>query len=221
MISVVITAYNYGKYIKEAIESALNQTYKDIEVIVIDDGSTDNTEEICNAYPVRYIKQNNRGLPSARNTGIMNAKGEYILFLDADDKISPLYLEDALPLMENADIVYCNLQHYGDRDDKARMSPVITKEIFLQFNPISYCSLIRKSCLLECGGYNVKMIHGHEDYDLWVELFIRGKRFVHLDYYYFYYHKHGSSMIDSSYNHPDIMKFCAEQMKRNHKEFYE
>ena len=97
-VSVIIPAYNASKFIREAINSVLNQTYKDYEIIVVDgrDGSTDNTREIVAEYgdAVRYFRQEDRGLSDARNKGILNSKGEYIAFLDSDD----LWSENKLAL---------------------------------------------------------------------------------------------------------------------------
>lgn len=85
-ITVVITCYNHGHYLAEAIHSVLKQNYKSVEIIVVDDGSTDNTKEVTAQFPtVRYVYQSNQGLSAARNTGIDNSSGAYILFLDADD----------------------------------------------------------------------------------------------------------------------------------------
>src|ERR1019366_6906368 len=87
MVSVVIPAYNYGRFVTEAAECALNQTYRPLEVIVVDDGSTDDTRQRLAPYldRIQYVYQENRGLSAARNTGIRHARGEWIAFLDADD----------------------------------------------------------------------------------------------------------------------------------------
>lgn len=98
-VSVIIPTYNAGAYITEAIESVFKQTYKDFEVIICDDGSTDNTEKVLESYgtQIRYILQKNKGPASARNIGIKDAKGEYIAFLDADD----IWLPEKLELQMN------------------------------------------------------------------------------------------------------------------------
>ena len=88
LISVIIPTYNSQKYISSAVNSVLSQTYKAFELIIVDDGSTDNTGEIVASFDdrrIRYIRQNNSGVAVARNTGIKSSKGEYIAFLDADD----------------------------------------------------------------------------------------------------------------------------------------
>ncbi|TGE06317.1 glycosyltransferase [Hymenobacter fodinae] len=93
VVSIIITCYNYGHFLADAIESALNQTYKYKEIVVVDDGSTDNTREVVATYPeVVYIYQHNQGLSAARNTGITRSRGRYLVFLDADDWL----LSDAL-----------------------------------------------------------------------------------------------------------------------------
>lgn len=90
LISVVITCYNHGNYLKKAIESVLSQGWENKEVIVVDDGSTDNTKSVTKQFQsVKYIYQNNQGLSAARNTGAENSQGEYIVFLDADDWLLP------------------------------------------------------------------------------------------------------------------------------------
>ena len=90
MITVIINVYNGEKYIKKCIDSIINQTYKDLEILIINDGSTDNTLNICNSYNdsrIRIISEKNKGLSLSRNTGIDNAKGEYLYFVDSDDYI--------------------------------------------------------------------------------------------------------------------------------------
>lgn len=90
LVSVVIPCFNQAPFLTEAIESALDQTYPHVEIIVVDDGSTDNTSEIATRYPgVRCVRQENRGLAGARNTGLRRSNGEYLVFLDSDDRVLP------------------------------------------------------------------------------------------------------------------------------------
>jgi glycosyltransferase involved in cell wall biosynthesis len=92
-ISVIVPTYNRERFIIKAIDSILNQTYKDYEIIVVDDGSTDETKKALQAYSqIKYIFQDNGGVSSARNTGIMAAKGEWVAFLDSDDEWTEDYL---------------------------------------------------------------------------------------------------------------------------------
>ncbi len=89
VVSVIITSYNHAQYLPKSIESAINQTYKNIEVIVVDDGSTDETKIVAHGYNVIYIYQLNKGLSAARNTGILHSSGVFLVFLDADDWLLP------------------------------------------------------------------------------------------------------------------------------------
>jgi glycosyltransferase involved in cell wall biosynthesis len=94
LVSVIIACYNHGKYLANAIESVRNQSYQFLEIIVVDDGSTDNTKDVSLSYPdVSYVFQKNAGLSAARNTGFKHAKGKYLVFLDADDWLLPSALE--------------------------------------------------------------------------------------------------------------------------------
>jgi len=108
IITVVITCYNQGKYLREAIESVLAQSYEYCEIIIVDDGSTDHTKFVVDGYPqVKYIYQVNQGVSSARNTGIEHSNGEFICFLDADDWLLPNGLEINLQhIEENKEVAF-------------------------------------------------------------------------------------------------------------------
>src|ERR687898_2206392 len=101
LVTVVIPCYNQAHFLGEAIESVLSQSYPNFEIIVVDDGSTDNTSEVASRYEgVRLVRQENRGLAGARNTGIKHSEGEYLVFLDADDRLLPEALAVGLGCFE-------------------------------------------------------------------------------------------------------------------------
>ena len=100
LVSVVIPCYNSARFLGEAVESVLQQTYPRIEIVLVDDGSTDETAQIARSYPVHYIYQKNRGISAARNRGISHTQGKYILFLDHDDRLLPRGVETGVELLE-------------------------------------------------------------------------------------------------------------------------
>lgn len=115
MISIIVPVYNTATYLERCIESVIEQTYPDWELILIDDGSTDGSGEICDRYAsedprITTVHTPNRGVSSARNTGLDHAKGEWISFMDSDDSISPTYLEDLITSSRDADIVVSGWQ---------------------------------------------------------------------------------------------------------------
>lgn len=227
-ISIVIPSYNQAEYLPDAIESAYGQTNPPHEIIVVDDGSTDGSIEIAERYkyskypliesPVKVIKQVNKGLPSARNTGIMNATGDYIMFLDADD----ILMEHALErihteiLSTNADIIAPSFKCFG-KENSTIILQGFTMEDLKTANRLGYFSAIRRQALLEVGGYNPRMKYGYEDYDLWFDLFKRGKSFSLLQEVLVLYRVKERSMIhDAQAHHTELM----DQIKKNHPEIW-
>lgn len=211
-ISVIIPSYNQGEYLAEAIESVYNQIFQPHEIIVIDDGSTDGSLEIARQYefrqfpliesPVRVISQVNKGLSSARNTGIMNATGDYIFPLDADDKLT----EDALQKIAsaiaqtNADIIAPSFRTFG-KIDKEMILGLPTMEEMKTANRLGYFSAIRRTALLEVGGYSPRMRYGYEDYHLWFDLFNRGKTISIIQEPLVYYRVKDESMLRTAQEH--------------------
>lgn len=211
-ISICIPSYNQADYLEDAIESAYNQTNQALEILVIDDGSTDNSLEIARRYefkefplvesPVRVISQVNKGLSSARNTGIMNAKGDYILFLDADDMLK----ENAVAritqeiIQTNADIVAPSFKEFGKGNREIILAPFDINAL-KQANRLGYFCAVRRSILLECGGYQVKMVHGWEDWHLWFDLSRRGKTCTIIPEILVMYRVKENSMIHEANKH--------------------
>ena len=112
LVSVIITCFNHAHYLPQAIESVLEQDYKDVEVVVVDDGSTDNTRSVASRYDVKYVYQQNQGLSAARNTGIDKSAGDYLVFLDADDWLLPKALSTNLKyLQRNKEIAFVSGGH--------------------------------------------------------------------------------------------------------------
>lgn len=132
LVSVIIPAYNAGEYLAQCIENLLYQTHKSLEIIVVDDGSTDNTAQVAHQYPsIRYLYQENEGPSSARNRGIKAASGEYIHFMDADDAITLDFYEKMVQAVvdTDADIAFCGFifERYPKQTQRVEYRTLYTK----------------------------------------------------------------------------------------------
>jgi glycosyltransferase involved in cell wall biosynthesis len=164
-VSVIIPCYNQAQFLSDAIKSVLSQTSQEWECIIVNDGSTDNTEEIAVDWckkdsRFKYLIKENGGLVSARNEGIKIAQRKYILPLDADDKIGSKYLEEAVHILDiesKIGIVYCETEFFGEKSGKWNL-PDFSIERVLIMNMIVCSALFRKSDYLETRGYNPNMI---------------------------------------------------------------
>lgn len=177
-VSIIIPCYNQGKYVQDALNSALNQTYKNIEIVCVNDCSDDNSDEIIKNFTFKYknIKyinfDENKGVIEARNTAIDSSSGEYILPLDADDTIEATYVEKAVAILnsnENIGIVYCNARKFGTVDEIWKL-PEYNYNDFLTANCIFNCALFRKSDFIRAGKYKKNMKNNREDWDLWLSI---------------------------------------------------
>ncbi len=216
-ISVIIPAFGQAEYLEDCIESVYGQTVAPHEVIIVNDGSTDNTQEIAERYmfrnfpaiesPVKVINQVNKGLPSARNTGIMNATGDYCLFLDADDMLKENAVEKITSsiLSTNADIIAPSFQCFGKSNQEVILQ-MPTMEDMKVANRLGYFCAIRRSVLLEVGGYSPRMRFGYEDYHIWFDLFSRGKTLCIIqDPLVMYRVKEKSMIHDAQAHHEELM----------------
>lgn len=202
--SIVIPSYNQQEFLPDAIESALEQKKDGKQIIVVDDGSTDNSLKIAQSYPVKVISQVNKGLASARNTGIMNACGEYILPLDADDILMPDCLEKMSAAIEatHADIIAPSFKNFGVLNEPVILHPQPTLELMRDVgNMLPYFCAIKREALLECGGYSPRMTWGYEDFHLWFDLFMRGKTLVVLKDILVLYRTKSESMLTEANRH--------------------
>lgn len=211
-VSIIIPCYNQAEYLKEAIDSAKAQTIP-CEIIVVDDGSTDNSLEVAiSNTPSMIIQKTNGGVASARNAGIKEAKGEYILTLDADDKITPDFVEKCLEA--NNDIVGTWQQEFGasDRIWEFRDKPIHNE--FLKNNQINCCSLFKKEIWEKIGGYDENMPHqGYEDWDFWLRATKAGYKVTVIPEILFFYRKHGDSMITNTVkHHNELLNYMLKKL---------
>jgi glycosyltransferase involved in cell wall biosynthesis len=177
-VSVIIPAYNAERFIAEAVDSALAQTHPDVEVIVIDDGSSDGTGRILEAYgaAIRVHRQPNTGVGSARNAGARLATGDWVAFLDADDIWAPRKIEAQLNAVGDAAWVYTNRFNFGARgslpevqsDVQLMTDGDVFVPLLLRGNFITVSSvMMRRRLVLQLGGF-VQGIDGCADWDLWL-----------------------------------------------------
>lgn len=224
-ISVVIPCFNQGEYIDDAIKSVLAQSISDYEIIVIDDGSTDpKTTRVLDVldYPkTRLIRTANQGLAAARNTGICESSGMYILPLDADDRIGREYLEKASAVLDErlqVGFVYCLAELFGAERGKFYLNKASLREMLLDSRV--FCSaLFRKSDWDRTGGYNPNMVYGWEDWDFWLSLFELGKQPYLIEEVMFFYRVKPKSMIRSMTIEQKVL--MHRQLAENHQELYQ
>lgn len=224
-VSVIVPCYKQAEYLSETLDSVFTQTYQNWECVIVNDGSPDNTEEIAKKYLVKdrrfkYVSQENKGLSSARNTGIANSEGEYILPLDADDKIGSTYLEKAVARFKEVPetkLVYCKAELFGEENGIWDLPPYDYENII--WNNCIFCSaLFRRRDFVNIGGYKENMVHGYEDWDLWLTLLQKEDVVYRIEELLFYYRVKEVSMSTK------LTRFKQEtlvQLCKNHPEVYE
>jgi len=191
LVSVIIPCFNYGQFVEEAVESVLNQTYRDLEVILVEGGSSalESRQLLLGLQRsgVRVLLQGGAQLVGAnRNLGIRHARGRYVCCLDADDKLQPTYIEKAVFLLERCgyDLVSSALRYFGNR---AELIPIVQwpdLSLMLEANHVATTAVFRRTFWEKAGGYQDARPdeHGHipEDWRLWVRMAALGARFINL-----------------------------------------
>lgn len=224
-VSVIMPCYNDGAYIQEAIDSVLNQTYSDIEIVIIDDGSDDiATQKILKqiSNPKIKILHSQRLRPAgARNYGIREATGKYILPVDSDDRIEPTYVEKAVKILEQNDkigVVYCYGDLFGEQSGRWQLPDYNFRTMLLD-NIVFVTAMFYKSDWEKVGGFNTKMKAGMEDYDFWLSLLEIGREIYQIPEVLFHYRikpvsrttkfqddcsSKQATYREIYYNHPDL-----------------
>lgn len=200
-VSIVIPVYNDAGFLWETIQCAKAQTYAPVEIIVVNDGSTDaetlNILSNVEQAGIKVLHKQNGHLASARNFGIQYAQGEFILPVDCDDKFASDFLFKAVPILEkNKDIgaVSCFVQRFG-KDNKLWKPLGGGVQDFLFKNQCSSFGLFRKKDWKDIGGYDESMKYGAEDWDFWISLTKLGRTIQIIPESLFYYRQHESSML--------------------------
>ena len=224
LVTVYITCFNYGSYVDEAIQSVLNQTYQNFELIVIDDGSSDNSREVIKAYKqnarIQIIFQQNKGLNATNNVAIRNAKGKYIVRLDADDYFEPEALGVMTSILESdpdlglvfPDYYYVDIE--GNRTGTHRRH-FFDDEVTLYDQPAhGACTMVRLEYLTKLDGYD-ESFSCQDGFDLWIK-FIKFHKVTNINRPLFSYRQHNRNL---STNQNNILE-TRRKMKRKFSEKY-
>lgn len=199
LVSIIIPCYNQARFLEESVGSALAQTWLNIEVIVVDDGSTDpESVAILDAFAmpgVRLIRQENKGRSGVRNAAIRAARGTYILPLDADDILEPEYAAEAVALMQNdpgLGIVTCGVRYFGFTEGVWELPPCGVENMLFE-NCIHISSLFLREDWEKTGGFDEGIGTIYEDYDFWLSILELGKRAVRIEKPLLRYRKHDAA----------------------------
>jgi glycosyltransferase involved in cell wall biosynthesis len=204
LVSVIIPSYNCGRFVRAAVDSVLAQSFRDLEVLVVDDGSTDNTRQVLAGYgpPVRYLYQANAGVSAARNHGIGESRGQYVAFLDADDMWAPDKLERQLKALNTVPGVgLCYSAHLVVdeamrplRVHRSNRRASALEDLLFHGNVVGTPSttLLYQELLKRVGGFD-RELSQCADWDMWVRL-ARHTEFLYLDEPLVTYRQHGHNM---------------------------
>lgn len=215
LVSVIVPCYNSEKFIQESLFSVLSQTYRDLEVICIDDGSKDSTKEVIQKVAalderVLYIYQENTGVAIARNNAVNLSHGEYIVFIDSDDLISPNFVESLVNAIETTgcDVATPFFYKFEKPFDMQLCTPRVPSKFRMSSDNVCVCeSLFRKADFIRLGGFDaVTFKQGFEDYDLWLNFISHGLKIVRVKEAFSFYRQHGDG---SSFN-AGALKVMAE-----------
>jgi glycosyltransferase involved in cell wall biosynthesis len=207
LVSVVIPVYNAGRFVREALESVFSQTYRPIEVIVVNDGSTDNSEKILDEYAgrIRYFRQENAGPSAARNLGIEKARGEWVAFQDADDLWDAGKLEVQLSAVQGDEaIVHCDMRDIDEFGHVLRPScmknrqwailgPTTLEDMLVGCGILMSTAVVKRASLQAVGGFDRTNRCGCEDFQLWLYLAASGYKFRYVDKAMASYRQHDGS----------------------------
>ncbi len=223
LVSIIIPCYNPTQFLREALDSALTQTYEPIEIVMVNDGSDHpGARELLESLAPRvthYIDQANAGPASARNAGVRAAQGTYILPLDADDRLAPTFVAEcvaALQARPEAAFVYTDYRVFGDTVYVERLEDYNLYNL-LDRNTIPYASLMRRADWELAGGYDESVRVNYEDWDFWLRLGERERFGFHLPRVLFEYRKSGPSMFTLAGERDTELR---ERIRSNHPGLY-
>lgn len=212
LVSIIIPCFNSADTILAAIASAANQRYPNVELVIIDDGSTDGSYDLIKSHAVgqsnvKLLSQSNSGASNARNQGFLHSKGEFLMFLDGDDILHEDYVQECMAVYNKhagLQIVYSNAQYFGAREGKWRLAP-FAMDTMLFRNSIPIFPVIRASTFQEVGMFDESLTYA-EDWELWLRILSRyGPMVYQIKRSLYYYRKSESktSLTDVRYINDD------------------
>jgi GT2 family glycosyltransferase len=220
-VAVVVTCFNYSRYLDKCIESVRAQTYKEIELLVVDDGSTDDTLQLCRNLSVNYVSIPNGGLSRARNIGIRHTKSDLVMCLDADDRIPPISVECHAAIAGRGLIAQLGLKEFGE-SEKARFGAKVGLKELLLNNTIFCNAVFHRDDWLKVGGYDESdtMRLGFEDWEFWIRMVAAGCIIKTLPVVGLNYRVHSESMTRSVtvHNSGDLLKYIRTKHADLYKE---
>lgn len=226
-VSVIMPCFNDGAYIEEAVASIRAQTYPNIELVIIDDGSDEpETKAVLEKLESSgaVLLHTNRLRPAgARNAGIAAATGEYILPVDADDLIAPNYIEKAVKIMDDNDnigVVYCHADLFGEQSGPWEL-PDYSLEKMLLDNIIFVSAMFRREDWCKVGGYRTTMKHGMEDYDFWLSILELDRNVHQLPEVLFHYRIKPVSRTTRFQEDPAVVQQTYRMIYNQHPVLYE
>ena len=226
-VSVIMPCYNDGKYIMEAIDSIVKQTYQNWELIIVDDGSDDEeTKRIINEIQnpkIKVFHTEHLRPAGARNYGIQKAEGTYILPVDSDDSIHEEYMEKAVKMIESnprIGVVYCKAELFGEKSGSWNLPDYSFKHMLLD-NIVFVTALFYKSDWEKVGGFNTSMAQGMEDYDFWLSILGLEREICQIPEALFYYRIKPVSRTTNFQDNCVQVQNTYQQIYYNHKEFYQ
>lgn len=220
LVSVIVPVYNVSKYLKQCLDSITDQSYKNLEIILVDDGSTDGSNRICDEYAdndarIKVIHKENGGQASARNEAAKIAQGEYIIYIDSDDYINKMHIQNLIQvaLEYDADLVQCAMIEFWDslnetkiiepkdRQNKKQLytATAALKEFSYQriFTPSPWCKLLKKDLM---ANIEFPVGIGYEDMAITYKIIGRAHKIVYIPEISYYYRQHQNSTMHSKFS---------------------
>lgn len=227
LITVIIPCYNQAHFLVETLESVCNQTLENWECIIVNDGSWDDTEKIAEYWVnkdkrFKYFYKSNGGLPSARNAGIVKSKSNYILPLDSDDKIHPLYLEkivQAFNQNKNLELVCSRVQLFGVKNEELILPNYSFNQLLLT-NCFCNCSAFKKESWEKINGYD-ENLKSFEDWEFWIRLLKNNGAVYKIPELMFIYRKHeANSLSNRFYTDSEFYYGLYDYVYKKHVDLY-